>query len=156
MHIPRIYQLQSLEINQEITLSREAHNHVKNVLRMKIGQRLTLFNGNNKVFDAKIIYLDKRIAQVKLLSSRVEDLESPIGLHLGQVLSRGEKMEFTIQKSIELGVNIITPLFSDRCGIVLSAEKRKKKISNGKKSPLPPVSSAAEIVFLKFDRPCRY
>lgn len=51
-------------------------------------------------------------------------------------------MEFTIQKAVELGVNIITPLFSERCGVKLDAERLAKKSSSGRKSPLPPVSSA--------------
>lgn len=58
---------------------------------------------------------------------REEDSESPLHLHLGQVMSRGEKMEFTIQKSIELGVSVITPLISERCGVRLDAERMAKK-----------------------------
>ncbi len=46
-----------------------------------------------------------------MLEGKIDDRESPLHIHLGQVMSRGEKMEFTIQKSIELGVSLITPLF---------------------------------------------
>ncbi len=46
-----------------------------------------------------------------MLNAELDDRESPLHIHLGQVMSRGEKMEFTIQKSIELGVSLITPLF---------------------------------------------
>lgn len=46
-----------------------------------------------------------------MLEGQIDDRESPLHIHLGQVMSRGEKMEFTIQKSIELGVSLITPLF---------------------------------------------
>jgi 16S rRNA (uracil1498-N3)-methyltransferase len=49
--------------------------------------------------------------EVKVLNAELDDRESPLHIHLGQVMSRGEKMEFTIQKSIELGVSLITPLF---------------------------------------------
>lgn len=48
---------------------------------------------------------------MKVLRGDVDDRESPLHIHLGQVMSRGEKMEFTVQKSIELGVSLITPLF---------------------------------------------
>jgi 16S rRNA (uracil1498-N3)-methyltransferase len=61
------------------------------------------------------------------------DNESPLNLHLGQVISRGEKMEFTIQKSIELGVNTITPLFSERCGVKLDGERLEKKLQQWQK-----------------------
>jgi 16S rRNA (uracil1498-N3)-methyltransferase len=63
----------------------------------------------------------------------VDDRESPLHIHLGQVMSRGEKMEFTIQKSIELGVSLITPLFSERCGVKLDAERLNKKIQQWQK-----------------------
>lgn len=46
-----------------------------------------------------------------MLEGQIDDRESPLHIHLGQVMSRGEKMEFTIQKSIRLGVSLITPLF---------------------------------------------
>lgn len=65
---------------------------------------------------------------MKVLRGDVDDRESPLHIHLGQVMSRGEKMEFTIQKSIELGVSLITPLFSERCGVKLDAERLNKKI----------------------------
>ncbi|WP_116315046.1 RsmE family RNA methyltransferase, partial [Escherichia coli] len=70
------------------------------------GQALQLFDGSNQVFDAEIVRVDKKSVLVRLGDGRVEDIESPLNLHLGQVISRGEKMEFTIQKSIELGVNV--------------------------------------------------
>ncbi|WP_121195238.1 RsmE family RNA methyltransferase, partial [Pseudomonas aeruginosa] len=54
-------------------------------------------------------------------------------IHLGQVMSRGEKMEFTIQKSIELGVSLITPLFSERCGVKLDSERLNKKLQQWQK-----------------------
>lgn len=57
----------------------------------------------------------------------IANRESPLDLHLGQVISRGEKMEFTIQKSVELGVNTITPLLSARCNVKLDPGRLSKK-----------------------------
>lgn len=65
-------------------------------------------------------------------------------------MSRGEKMEFTIQKAVELGVNAITPLFSERCGVKLDAERLAKKSSSGRKSLLPPVSNAAATAYRRY------
>ena len=59
----------------------------------------------------------KKSVDVDILSRQLDDRESPLAIHLGQVISRGERMEFTIQKSVELGVNVITPLWSERCGV---------------------------------------
>ncbi|MDR8340579.1 16S rRNA (uracil(1498)-N(3))-methyltransferase, partial [Acinetobacter baumannii] len=75
----------------------------------------------------------KKNVTVEVLSGEPDDRESPLHIHLGQVMSRGEKMEFTIQKSIELGVSLITPLFSERCGVKLDAERLQKKIQQWQK-----------------------
>ncbi len=68
-----------------------------------------------------------------MLEGQIDDRESPLHIHLGQVMSRGEKMEFTIQKSIELGVSLITPLFSERCGVKLDSERLNKKLQQWQK-----------------------
>ncbi|MDR7344658.1 16S rRNA (uracil1498-N3)-methyltransferase [Pantoea alhagi] len=133
MRKPRIYHPESLTVGQEIALSEDAANHVGRVLRMGSGQALELFDGSNLVFDGEIVRADKRSVTVKVMQSREDSRESPLHLHLGQVMSRGEKMEFTIQKSIELGVNVITPLFSERCGVKLDAERQAKKIQQWQK-----------------------
>ncbi|WP_392421137.1 16S rRNA (uracil(1498)-N(3))-methyltransferase [Edwardsiella piscicida] len=127
MRIPRIYHPQPLSIPGEVSLCDDAANHVGRVLRMGPGQALHLFDGSNRVFDAEIISADKKSVRVRLNHVQEADRESPLHLHLGQVMSRGEKMEFTIQKSIELGVSVITPLISERCGVRLDAERMAKK-----------------------------
>ncbi|AOV98171.1 16S rRNA (uracil(1498)-N(3))-methyltransferase [Edwardsiella hoshinae] len=127
MRIPRIYHPQPLSIPGEVSLCDDAANHVGRVLRMGPGHALQLFDGSNRVFDAEIVSADKKSVRVRLTAVHEESRESPLHLHLGQVMSRGEKMEFTIQKSIELGVNVITPLISERCGVRLDAERLAKK-----------------------------
>lgn len=133
MRIPRIYHPEPLQAHGELTLNDEAANHVSRVLRMSEGQNLILFDGSNQIFNAKIFALDKKAVHVRLTDGVTEDRESPLNLHLGQVISRGERMEFTIQKSIELGVNIITPLFSERCGVKIDEERLMKKIQQWRK-----------------------
>lgn len=133
MRIPRIYHPEPITCPGELELSEEAANHVGRVLRMTAGQALQLFDGSNQVFDAEIVQAGKKNVRVHVNAGVVEDRESPLHLHLGQVISRGEKMEFTIQKSIELGVNVITPLISERCGVRLDAERMDKKLSQWQK-----------------------
>ncbi len=94
---------------------------------MTSGQPLELFDGSNQIFSATIVQAGKKSVTVQVNEGVTDDRESPLFLHLGQVMSRGEKMEFTIQKSIELGVNLITPLISERCGVKLDAERLEKK-----------------------------
>ncbi|MGV3346606.1 16S rRNA (uracil(1498)-N(3))-methyltransferase [Enterobacteriaceae bacterium LUAb1] len=133
MRIPRIWHPEQLYPESIIQLSDDAVNHTGRVLRMEPGQQLELFDGSNLTFHGEIIQIDKKSVSVKVVSGQLNDCESPLHLHLGQVISRGEKMEFTIQKSIELGVNVITPLFSERCGVKLDAERQAKKIQQWQK-----------------------
>ncbi|RTN62002.1 16S rRNA (uracil(1498)-N(3))-methyltransferase [Enterobacter ludwigii] len=133
MRIPRIYHPELITVGREIALSDDAANHVGRVLRMGAGQAIQLFDGSNQVFDAEIMRADKKSVHVTIVRGEVDDRESPLHIHLGQVMSRGEKMEFTIQKSIELGVSLITPLFSERCGVKLDAERLNKKIQQWQK-----------------------
>lgn len=133
MRIPRIYHSGPLPVTGSVELSEDAAHHLTRVLRMSEGQLLHLFDGSNHLFEAEIAVAGKKNLVANILASRPADIESPLRLHLGQVMSRGEKMEFTIQKSIELGVNVITPLFSERCGIKLDGERLDKKIQQWRK-----------------------
>ena len=133
MRVPRIYHPEPLQAGSEVALSEDAANHVGRVLRMNAGQAVELFDGSDHTFAAEIVQADKKRVQVKITDSTPDSRESPLHLHLGQVMSRGEKMEFTIQKAVELGVNIITPLFSERCGVKLDAERLAKKIQQWQK-----------------------
>lgn len=133
MRIPRIHHPALLAVGQVTLLEEDAANHVGRVLRMQAGQALQLFDGSNQIFDAVIKQADKKSVQVEILTGCEDNRESPLWLHLGQVMSRGEKMEFTIQKAVELGVNIITPLYSERCGVKLDAERLSKKLGQWQK-----------------------
>ncbi|WP_087023891.1 16S rRNA (uracil(1498)-N(3))-methyltransferase [Thaumasiovibrio subtropicus] len=127
MRIPRIYHPHLLPDEGVVALSEEAANHVGRVLRMQTGQEVLLFDGSNAEFPAIISAASKKHVEVTIQQRIERSVESPLDLHLGQVVSRGEKMEFTIQKSVELGVNTITPLISERCGVKLNAERFEKK-----------------------------
>lgn len=124
----RIFHNAPLNVGTVITLNDNAYNHVVRVLRMKIGDSFTLFNGNNHTFAAELIQIDKKQAQVAVGETRFENRESPLAIHLGQVISMGSKMDLTIQKSVELGVQSITPLFAARCGVKLDGERLKKRV----------------------------
>ncbi|MGL4711096.1 MAG: 16S rRNA (uracil(1498)-N(3))-methyltransferase, partial [Shewanella sp.] len=133
MRVPRIYQPQPLAINQPLNLDDDGAAHIGKVLRMGNGEHISLFNGDGNDYLAEIVDAGKKHVTVQLLSCEANLSESPLNLHLGQVISRGDRMEFTIQKSVELGVNTITPLFSDRCGVKLNGERLEKKIQQWQK-----------------------
>ena len=133
MRIPRIYHPELLEYQTQCQLSEDAANHVGRVLRMVEGEQLELFDGSNHIYPAIITESNKKSVKVNILGRELSDKESNLKIHLGQVISRGERMEFTIQKSVELGVNVITPLWSERCGVKLDGERMDKKIQQWQK-----------------------
>jgi len=126
MRTPRFYDPQTLTVSSEITLSKDATQHI-HVLRLKIGAQIILFNGLGGQVLATLIDVQKRSCNALINSHNQSDNESPLHLHLGQVISRGDRMEFVIQKAVELGVNEITPLISERCGVKLNGERMAKK-----------------------------
>ncbi|MED5523480.1 MAG: 16S rRNA (uracil(1498)-N(3))-methyltransferase [Pseudomonadota bacterium] len=133
MRNPRIYEPQPLSQGQTLALSEDGANHVGRVLRMQPGQELRLFNGDGNDYHAIITEAGKRQVQVTITGAEALANESPLRIHLGQVISRGDRMEFVIQKAVELGVSEITPLFSERCGVKLQGERLDKKVGQWQK-----------------------
>ena len=111
MRIPRIHHPEAITALGSLALSDDAAGHIGRVLRMKEGQEVVLFDGSGHEFPAIIRSVGKKNVDVEVQDKIAASIESPLDLHLGQVISRGDKMEFTIQKSVELGVNTITPSY---------------------------------------------
>lgn len=133
MRIPRIYHPETIHQLGTLALSDDAAGHIGRVLRMKEGQDVLLFDGSGAEFPATISSVGKKNVDVNITERIERSSESPLDLHLGQVMSRGDKMEFTIQKSVELGVNTITPLISERCGVKLDQKRFEKKLAQWQK-----------------------
>lgn len=127
MRTIRIYHPAPLQLGQKTVLSDDAANHVGRVLRMQTGQTLTLFNGDGNNYQATLTEITKKQLQVSIDSCQANPVESPLRIHLGQGISRGDRMDFAIQKAVELGVTEITPLFTERCGVKLDAERLAKR-----------------------------
>ncbi|CAK2886195.1 16S rRNA m(3)U1498 methyltransferase [Vibrio crassostreae] len=133
MRIPRIHHPERIHQLGSLALGEDAAGHVGRVLRMKEGQEVLLFDGSGAEFPATIAEVSKKNVTVNVTERIERSSESPLDLHLGQVISRGDKMEFTIQKSVELGVNTITPLISERCGVKLDTKRFEKKLAQWQK-----------------------
>lgn len=128
MRIPRIFQNQALHVHQSIVLDKEAFQHLHTVLRLSTGAPIILFNGDGHEYLSTLTYHTqsktlKATVQEKILKNR----ESPLWTHLGQVISKGHRMEYTLQKSVELGVSQITPLYSAHGEVFLKGEREEKK-----------------------------
>ena len=130
MRLTRIYQQQPLNTGSTITLSKEASHHLTRVLRLSIGAEFILFNGEGGEFKSKIISLEKNIVSVQVGEAITIDRESPLQIILGQSVIRPEKMDYTLQKAVELGVTHIVPLLTERSrsSLKLSSDHLDKRL----------------------------
>ncbi|MCL4106065.1 UNVERIFIED_CONTAM: hypothetical protein GTU68_058371 [Idotea baltica] len=94
---------------------------------MQAGDALTLFNGRGGEYAAHIQNVGKKTVQVIVGEHRAIELESPLDVHLGIALSRGERMDWIVQKATELGVRSITPLVTERVEVKLKGDRAEKK-----------------------------
>lgn len=130
MPISRIFQSIPLNVNTSIQLDAAATHHISRVLRAKIGDELIIFNGEGMEYASIITLIDKKSVTVQINEEIKQERESQLDLYLAQGISRGEKMDYTIQKAVELGVKKIIPLLTERCNVKLDNERREKRLQH--------------------------
>ena len=126
--MPRFYVDFALSPDSVVELPDNVVRHL-NVLRVKNTEEIVLFNGNGKAYPALPEVLEKRHASVRILREEATDNESPLNITLVQAVSAAERMDFTLQKSVELGVAEIRPVISERCVVRLSGERAEKRVA---------------------------
>ena len=126
--MPRFYVDFVLSPDSVVELPDNVVHHL-NVLRVKNTEEIVLFNGNGKSYPALPEVLEKRRASVRILREEATDNESPLNITLVQAVSAAERMDFTLQKSVELGVAEIRPVISERCVVRLSGERAEKRVA---------------------------
>lgn len=133
MRISRVWVAEQLAQGQHIDLCSDAAHYVRTVLRLKKGQELVLFNGLGGEYLSRIVEVSKKSVNVDILEYRDQSVESGLTVVLGLVISRGDRMDWAVQKAVELGVNMITPLLSERCVIKLSQDKQQLRLRHWQK-----------------------
>ena len=124
--MPRFYLADALQPGQNISLPENVIRHL-HVLRVREGEEITLFNGNGHSYPTRLLSLAKRQAVAEVLSEQTANNESPLAISLIQAVSSGERMDFTLQKSVEMGVTEIFPVSSARSIVKLSGERAEKR-----------------------------
>lgn len=130
MAFTRIYQPTTFVINQNCRLDEKASHHIARVLRMYVGDKLTVFNGEGGEYNAVITKIDKKGVDVQIIDFLLRDAESPLDIYLAQGIARGEKMDFIVQKAVELGVKKIIPIITERCNVRLNQEREDKRLQH--------------------------
>ena len=116
MRISRLFVEQDLVEGAAVTLEADAAHYLRNVLRLKKGFQLTVFNGQGGEYAATVQEVHRKAVVLELGAWRNVELESPLQIELGLSVSRGERMDVAIQKATELGVAVITPVIKYRVG----------------------------------------
>lgn len=126
--MPRFHLPENLSVGQNVALPDNIVRHL-NVLRVRPNENITLFDGKGKAHAARLTVLEKRRAEAEILHEDTTDNESPLNITLIQSISSGERMDFTLQKSVELGVTAIQPVISERCIVRLDGERAAKRLA---------------------------
>ncbi len=130
MRVPRLFTGQPLATGMEITLEPGASRHVVTVLRLAPGSSVTLFNGEGGEYAAILSGGSAKQAKVSVGGFSDTNRQSPLAIHLGIALSKGDRFDWVVQKATELGVGQITPLITTRTQVRLGAERQQKKIQH--------------------------
>ncbi|WP_353155595.1 16S rRNA (uracil(1498)-N(3))-methyltransferase [Herminiimonas fonticola] len=127
--MPRFYCPQALVIGAVVTLPEHVAHHIQ-VIRLSVGDTITLFNGEGGEYTATISTVEKKrvTAEIKIFEPR--EVELPYAITLAQALPEASKMDWIIEKAVELGVHAVQPLASQRCVVRLSAERATKKMQH--------------------------
>lgn len=127
MRIPRIYTTQALAPDLELKLEAGPSRHIAKVLRLRQGNPVILFDGRGGEYAARIVALDRNCVTALTLEYHPGIAPSPLKIHLGIAVARGDRLDWALQKSTELGVAAITPLLTERTGLKLTDERAEKK-----------------------------
>lgn len=128
--MPRIHIPSELLAHSQIRLEGEAFNHAVRVLRLRVGDALTLFNGDGHEYPAHIEVIERQHALLALGAPEQPEIESPLATTLLQAVGKGERMDWALQKATELGVTRIRPVITARCNVKLDAKRWQKKMAH--------------------------
>lgn len=129
MRLSRFFIDAPLSLGQHELPEAQAH-YIGRVLRHAVGDAVQLFDGSGQEFLGELIEVGKKSVRVELREALPGMPESPLAIHLGQGLSRGERMDWAIQKATELGATEITPIASERCEVRLKDERADKRMAH--------------------------
>lgn len=130
MRIPRLFVDVPMQAGDQIELPSDAAHYVSKVLRLKAGRPLLIFNGQGGEYQAALKTVDKKSVTVDVETFSDVDRESPLKVELAIGISRGDRMDWVVQKATELGVTAITPLFTERTEVKLDASRQASRLQH--------------------------
>ena len=130
MRVPRIYLASELASGNECEITGQQAHHLLKVLRCRSGDPVTLFNGDGSNYAGIILSTSRNSLRMRVDSRSAPENESPLMIHLGIPLAKGQRMDYAIQKAVELGVAGITPLTTERTVVKLDSKRLEGKLEH--------------------------
>ncbi|MDB6087563.1 MAG: hypothetical protein JWN85_347 [Gammaproteobacteria bacterium] len=130
MRLTRVYVDTPITLGKRLVIEGSAVNHITRVLRLRSGDALTVFDGRGGEYSARIEEFRRDTVVVAVDEYRDDERESPLSLTLAQGISRGERMDWIIQKATELGTARIIPVFTKRSMVKLDERQAEKKLQH--------------------------
>lgn len=153
MRIPRIYSSLPLSVNSSVPLDERALPYVARVLRLKPGAELYLFDGQGAEYQATLEVVERRMAKARIVKRIERPIESTLQITLGQGLSRGERMDYALQKAVELGVSRIVPLLTQYSVVNFSNERIEKRLRHWQGIIISACEQCGRNLLPSIDRP---
>ena len=132
MRISRLYVSENLNLGKSVELDEEAAHYVRAVLRLKKEHEISLFDGLGGEFLCVLSEVTRKKVVADINTKVDRSVESSLYVSLGLGISRGDRMDWGIQKSVELGVNCISPVITERCVVKFKESKKQQKIQHWK------------------------
>ena len=143
MRVPRVYTEQSLTPHHPITLEPQPSHHLAQVLRAKIDDALRLFNGDGREYAGTVTQISNKQITVYISEQLREEPHPSLRINLIIGISRGERMDYALQKAVELGVTGIQPVFSRRCMVKLHGKRLDRRTEHWQRIVISACEQAA-------------
>jgi 16S rRNA (uracil1498-N3)-methyltransferase len=133
MRVSRLYVDLPLVPNEQLELDDDSGHYARTVLRLKKDDAIILFNGTGGEYTCLLGEVSRKTVLVAVKSWNDRSVESPLSVTLGLGISRGDRMDLSVQKAVELGVNCIAPLMTERCVVQFKGEKKPQRLQHWQK-----------------------
>ncbi|MGZ5007523.1 MAG: 16S rRNA (uracil(1498)-N(3))-methyltransferase [Methylobacter sp.] len=133
MRVSRLYTPTTLSTGKTLELDDDNGHYVRTVLRLKKDDQVVLFNGQGGEYLCTLTEVSRKTVLIDVGQWDNRSVESPLQVTLGLGISRGDRMDLTVQKAVELGVNRITPLLTERCVVQFKGEKKPQRLLHWQK-----------------------
>jgi len=146
MLVSRIFTQQVLTVGDIIVLESQAGHYLANVLRLSAGDTVTLFNGSGEDYSGSVQNVQRQRVLVRLEDKSRPQTESALKITLIQAISKGGRMDYTVQKATELGVYCMQPLFSRRVEVRLDDKRRIKRLAHWRRVAVSACEQSGRVV----------